>query len=848
MRFPRRLLHARTWALLGLIPCLPGCVPTSTFLITDVGFNPRLRGDLQALTEAQRLDTQPGFGPYRLGGEQLLSPVWPVSSFRGDGRTAANMVQSDCLWLGRRDSAGDRLQLNYEQTWEWSITDVECRGTAPPGTPRSDDCHPFVPFKVAELTGETAQIAACDGRDPVNRTEPHLNPRSGPGDTLVFIDALGQNVRSTSDPPPAAGQLVIACYHESAHAPDHRVMACNPDALRAVPTARLVRYREQAGNDIAANPDGECRSGNTRPQRTLLEQGHDNLSLPSRGVDLPACGLAATLHPERDASYALLHSVPGTFGAPPPVEQRVGPDVMVVDRSRTLRRPMTAQRQATQPVSQLWSWQVGVSTAGTAMRWSENFSPSLTVTQVQVKARLANGQPLAWPISTALCIEGEAGLGCTYRCSGTAQSDGARFALNAQSCVNANGTAIAPDLTPAFDNLQLPDAPGRVQARPLRWRLLDPLPLNAQLGTLIIEFDLLARVGQGAALRASAGQLDFGALQVGSNQVSVRRFELFNDGDVPLVLTAAAPLGMAAADFSVQFSDRAVQVPLPIDQWPIAPVIGTGTWALGPAPSPHEPLPPHLQLVDYGKDIGQGLRLVALPYARFALYEQDFEIRNGVTTIATAGFDFERAAQTAFAQNHPEVQADGALVGRPFSFPAYVLRELPLELAPGESVQVHVSQRRPGGLGERSAHLQIDAVTRAGPVQTRRVQIGLRGRGVSGAILDAVPTRIALPRVTAQGSFWSRQLAVVNVGESAGELARAELSGADAALFSVQTVPGQSLPRRLGAGEAQVLVVEASVPSCATPTTRTWQAELALITADGRKHLLPVEAAAGACQ
>lgn len=837
----------RMIATTAMVLALAGCVPTTSFLITEAGFNDKIRGDLQSLSEAQRLEASRAYGPYQLGSDQLLSPMWPVSAFRGAPLTASNMVQSDCLWLGRRDTVGDTLQLNYEQTWRWSQTDTYCTHDAPPGTPLSDDCRPERPFNVAELTGQTAEVGLCNGRHPVDRSEPHFHQVDADEGIRVFYDREGQTTRSTSDPPPATDRLVLACYNESVDGSGHAVVGCNPDALRTIATTRMVRYRENAANDIAANPDGLCRPG-VRPQRALLRQADDHLSLPTRGLELPACGMGGTLSPERDASYRLLHSLPPRFGTPAPVEQDFGPNLMVVDRSRTLRRPMVGARLAAPaPAVERWWWEVGSSTlpnSGGQQRWNENFSPSLTITQVQIKARMANGQPLAQAISADLCVEDREGV-CAYRCRGTAQADGARYALNAQSCTNAAGTAVVPDLTPAFDNLQLRDQPGAVQARPLRWRLASDLPVHAQRSAMVIEFDLLARTGSGAALRARAGALDFGAQQVGGNQVSVRRFELVNEGDVPLTVSAAGFLGEHPGDFSVQFSGPALQVPLPVEQLPAAPVTGTPWQALKVELARGAALPPHLQMVEAGKGGGQGLRTVALKSASFTLYEQRFEIRNGVTTTPAGTFDFLAAAHQAFQQDHPGLNADGIMVGRVYTFPAYEIRALPLQLAPGATVQVHVSHHA-ATLGERNAALRIEAQTSAGTPQSARVTVSLRGRGVSGAILDVLPARIELPRAAPSGPQWQRNVLVINVGESKGELSRASIEGADAASFSLHSTGGNPLPQMLDAGSTHILTVTARAPDCSAPP-RTYSADLALTTADGRKHLVPIGIAAGTC-
>lgn len=836
----------RIIATTALVVVLGGCVPTTSFLITEADFNDRIRGDLQALSEAQRLEQAQGFGPYQLGSAQLLSPMWPVSAFRGAPLLASNMVQSDCLWVGRRGTAGDTLQLNYEQTWRWSQTETYCTHDAPPGTPLSDDCRPERPFNVAELTGQTAEVGLCNGRHPVDRSEPHFHQVDADEGTRVFYDREGRSARSTADPPPATDRLVLACYNEAVDGSGHAVVGCNADALRSVATTRLVRYRENAANDIAANPDGLCRPG-PRPQRALLRQADDQLSLPTRGLELPACGIGGTLSPERDASYRLLHSLPPRFGTPPPVEQDFGPNLMVVDRSRTLRRPMLGARLAPPaPAVERWWWEVGSSTlpnSGGRQRWTENFSPSLTVTQVQIKPRTAAGQPLALSISADLCIEDREGV-CAYRCRGTPQTDGARYALNAQSCITAAGTAVVPDLTPAFDNLQLRDQPGAVQARPLRWRLASDLPVHPQLSAMVIEFDLLARTGSGAALRARAGALDFGPQQVGGDQVTVRRFELVNEGDVPLTVSAAGFLGAHPGDFSVQFSGPALQVPLPVEQLPVAPVTGTPWQALEVTLARDAVLPPHLKYIDAGKG-GQGLRTVALKSASFDLYEQRFEIRNGVTTTRAGSYDFLGAAQQAFQHAHPGLEADGVMVGRIFTFPAYELRTLPLQLAPGEKVQVHVSQRA-GALGERSAALRLEGHTSAGAPQSAQVTVALRGRGVSGAILDVLPARVSLPRASAQGPQWQRNVLVVNVGESQGELSRARIEGADAASFSLHSASGNPLPQTLDAGGTHLLTVTARAPDCSAPP-RAYSADLALTTADGRKHVVPISIDAGVC-
>lgn len=813
---------------LMLAACLlaQGCVPASTLIVTDKSFNPRLRPDLQSLTAQQVADPGLALGPYRVASSEVASPATPIVALRGDDGLAANLVQSDCLWLAH-DSAtsrGDRLVLRWE----------EVIGLVPA---EDGDALGFLPDHVGMCTGTDPATRALDvvtDGTTAGLVESGLEPGA-----QIFVTS-GANGLVASDEPGRGDDLVAACSVQTI-----RSNGIDVSCGQTIREARDVIVMRANGAATLPDTIGRCEPPSLAQLGTALGPADHGLSVALfDDTFAPSCSLDTTVTPPFDTFYGVR---PGNrYFTPdatvPRTAALLGPRVKVVDRLRTITRTMRRRSGGT-PNDLEWS--VPVQQApGSAPRWEENFLPSIAVTEVTLRSRdefrgievPIGPDPMGTPANNPpkLCLENAVGA-CAYRCLRDAGAPAGvlRFPIDLDHCVDATGNRAVPDASPSYNNALLDSAPGNVQGRPLTWRVDPPagLPTAATVSTYIV-FNLRARLPGGAALTAERGLLALGAARVG--QFTNQSLRLRNEGDVALrierveVVEDNSPTSRAG-DFSVLLPGRETVVPLPVDFVPEKDGVRAGP-GIG-----LEALP--LYRTQASSHVLATLR-APLRNASFRLYDQPFSVIDGLVVTANPAFDFQAAAERDFVRRNPS-HAEYAAAGRALGFDATSLLQLPTIVEPGRSLRVHVTHA-PSRSGSHSALLRVVARATVGS-QSQTIHVALRGEGMNGPQLSLLPASLRFP-VGASG--WRRGFVAINVGDQGGKVQTVGVEGRDAARFVVTSaIP---LPHLFAPGEAVALQVDATPRACGEPA-RTAAAEL-MLDADGTRYAVPLEIAMEACR
>lgn len=792
------LSSSRCVLLLWLIS-LGGCLEAPIQVPESNGFNDRLRLDGLPVSETQQR-TDPAFGPYRTGAGEVISEVYPVASTTGlDGRSS-NLIQSDCLWLGHdsQHGAGDRVELNWEQTWTFA---------QPPEGPA---------FPPDERTLGTCTYSNPLTRDFLRATAVGFLNEEDAAELRALYASGNANALSDSDVGAwLPGQpLVLRCItprREDGAAG----YTCRMNEV-AVYSTQLQRFHHDVA-DVAANPDGLCLGA---PIRTRRETLGANTAMDPRPLEghLPACVQRGSWRPERDSSLQL------TSGMFSPSSRDLGPNLMVVDRLRTLRRGMTRN-----PVAggEAWSWSTPVRLQMDQPRWQENFSASLYVARATLKLR-QNGAALARPVQAALCLSDRPGGPCRYSCRASAQASGAIYELSAGNCTAASGAPAMPDVTPTHDNTQLDPVPGRPQTAPLRWEIRGA-PALGSAAQVQIEFDLVARTPGGAALRADHGALDFARIPMGSRSKYLQT-QLRNEGIEPLRIDRIELLGAHSGDFEWLLLDRPQALPLPLDALREPGAAAVSAIALG-ANFDQQPL----LRFDVQPKQRLGVYQPVLADLNFSLYGGPLQVRHGVLIRPDVEFDFVAAARREARSEHGDwVQAEHP--PRMLAVSAFAERGLPHVLAPGARISLAVAAL-PGNLGLREAHVRVSASRMPAGAALPPIFLALRMQSVSSALIDALPRVLSFPRQRAGQPNWSNNLLVNNVGELDGLIASLQIEGPDAAVFALDGAP--LTPLVLPVAEPVVLTLSARSPRC-TSTPRVYSAALAIKLRDGAIQRIPL--------
>lgn len=785
--------------LLLLLISLGGCLDSAIQVPQSNGFNDRLRLDGLPVSEPQQR-SDPAFGPYRTDAGEVVSEVYPVASTTGlDGRSS-NLIQSDCLWLGHdsQHGVGDRVELNWEQTWTFA---------QPPEGPA------FPP--------EERTLGTCTYSNPITRdflratAVGFLNEEDA--EELRALYASG-NANALSDSAVGAwlpGQpLVLRCITPRRN-DGAAGYTCRMNEV-AVYSTQLQRFHHDVA-DASANPDGLCLGAPIRTRRETFGAGTAMDPRPME-AHLPACVQRGSWRPERDSNLQLTSAM---FS---PSSRDLGPNLMVVDRLRTLRRGMTRTPAAG---GEAWSWSTPVRLQLNQPRWQENFSASLYVARATLKLR-QNGGAWAQPVQSALCLSDGPGP-CRYSCRASPQASGAVYELNASYCTAASGVPVMPDVTPTYDSAQLDPMPGRPQTAPLRWEIRGA-PALGSAAQVQIEFDLVARTPGGAALRADHGALDFARIPLGSRSKYLQT-QLRNEGVESLRIDRIELLGTHSRDFEWLLLDQPQALPLPLDALRVPGAAAVSSLALG-ASFDQQPL---LRFDAQSKQ-RLGVYQPVLADLSFSLYGGSLQVRHGVLIRPDVEFDFVAAARREARSEHGDwVQAEHP--PRMLAVSAFAERGLPSVLAPGARLSLAVAAL-PGGLGVREAQLRVSSSRMPGGAALPPITLALRMQSVSSALIDALPRVLSFPRQRAGQPSWTHNLLVNNVGELDGLIASLQIDGPDATVFTLDGAP--LTPFTLAVAEPVVLTLSARSPRC-TSTPRVYSAALAIKLSDGAVQRVPLQ-------
>jgi hypothetical protein len=789
-----------------------GCVPQSEATIESAQPNPRFRPDGAPLDTSQVLDPDLDYGPYRIGDGELVSPVYPVPDAIGlDGRTA-NLIQSDCLWLGRDSQAGfgDRVAFSWEETWTFQLP--------PESPPLSADDRTLGMCTLSHPRSRQLLLASELGIDV-------LDSGMAQSDAGLYVATSALGLRYADEPEVLPGErLVLSCAGDYRRDDGSNGYGCRFDDT-AIYGTRLTAHAA-AVPDPLAHPDGACPSAPIGGTARVL--GRDDL-LQVTPIDdyLPLCMRRGSWRPERDSRLELSgHQVA------PGYRTGIGPNLMVVDRSRSIRRGLRRSRLPAlppQPARENWTWQtpVRLSASGKA-RWQENFSAGVGVASARVRLRRGS-VALSRPIDAELCLVG-AGTQCTFRCRAQAEPSGALYTLDEQRCVDAAGRAAAPIVTPTYVFTQLDPQPGRPQASPLRWEIrgVGALPLASDIAEL--EFALVARGPSGAALRADHSGFDFSRVQAGSHSARMETL-LRNDGDQAIRIERLAMTGAHPSDFTAQWPGAARPIPLPLEL-PASAQAGKPRFLRPTASLAALPM----FSADNSQPDAIGIARTVLANSAFELYGAALRIEQGLLVARDPEFDFVDAARREAIALDPGLDPEASIIGgRPVVMFAQSLRQLPLQLAPGETARLSLTAR-PTALGERTAVVRIDWSPTLPGSTARPILLTARARSVSAAILAVLPEIVAFP--AGQGAArWRRNLVVNNVGESAGSVRGFSVVGRDRAVFTVARAP--ATPLGLDPGVPVVIAVEARPPACAGGFAE-YEAGLRIALDDGSSHDVPL--------
>jgi hypothetical protein len=771
------------FALPGLIASW-GCVSEESLPLRfeSARFNERIAADLQPLSPRE-LDTDLRYGTFRDGSEDpdgdgprqggLVSEIFPVGAAGAHG--PGNLVQTPCLFVGRRSGRGDQLRLSWEV-----VGDLD----------RSTDelleevfLEPFDELGMCTLSSPVSRVIF---EDP---SAPYPDPQRFGADGCSGVPGNGNRALTfLTDPDEAPRNVPLSC----------RVLG------------RLATLLTQRVHD-ADNPDALCPVGPFSGS-TGIAPVYDCMS---DGQQVPACALPCGVEPVADASYHVRID-PGNRLGLPDAERWLSPDVLVVEDRRALVRPMAGDA-CEQPAEGPWryAWQTKVTSAGGSegpVQWAENFSPTVRVDTARILSRDPSGgsQVVERPQQDRLVVEipraGET-TPTVLECTGTLADDGLVFPLG--DCAAASDEpGVLDALTPTYLVANLSIDP--VVKQPIAWRAtLDGCDPGRQV---FIELGLRAQT-EGAALRVSSA-LDFG--RVPDTEYRQGSVELENVGGETVEVSA---LGLLPAvghpgDFTVFTLGDPVPVPLPIDAKQATD--GSVSWTLGDLGEV-----PVLGVVDDGRSIEVRL---GDPAAGPGV-AQPLTVYGEATTLRGAFLTRDDRAAEFVSPSGTE---------RPLVIPAYAEESVPFALRPGERRTV-VVEARPTAHGLRRAELVVRYASSANPLQGGQVRSQLRVEVVSGPLLQHAPPSLWVERDANGGQPGHRTAMVSNAGHFDLTVHGLQLTGPGAARFVATTDLGPG-PFLLRPGDYVDVRVE-YLPECdgtyGTATSALDHEATLVVTSDG---------------
>lgn len=724
---------------------------------TAARFNERLRADLEPLQPADvAADLERGF--FRDGGDGgLVSPLFPLAASRPGG--IGHLVQTGCLFVGEeRDASGARVAAD-ELRIAWEVAAKIDRSVPP--------------FDELFVEGRE-ELGLCSFSNPQSR--------------LLFEDP-SQPVRVGASSLCGWGNNSGAGFSGSLTLNSNDWASNRNLPIRCGVPLGYYDVAVDAFSPAIQDADGRCPAGAFTAGPVRLDERLASGGPALRGGRFAACALPAVgIVPEGDTTYRLSLHADAPFGGSRP-ELWLRPDILTVPGQREIVRPLAAL-----PSGRFsWSTKVEPESGEGAVRWGENFTPTVRVEQVEIVSRVAGtaaGERVERPSSDrlVLTIPRSGGADDIVACTGRLRGGVFSFAVDPPSGSSDcafDGPALRA-LTPTYA-LSVLDLDPAV-TRPIRWETSLPgLPPGREL---FLRFKLVGR-SRPAAFKSTALH-SFGRIQLGDTAQAALTLE--NVGGRPLEVQSVGfdPASHDPQDFSFLVAGEPVAVPLPLVGLP-APGGSSLGWS---SDSAEQDL---LRLAEQGDSV-----VVSWGDPRRGTATEPIELYGEGASLAGG----------LLLRDDPAALFDLAPAGelRPFAMAAATRLQVPFLLPAGARATLAVTAR-PRAAGQRSARIAIKAIDPAQPSSPLSVVSTVSVEGISGPQLRWLPGALWLKREP--GETWhepNRWLMLENVGHSTLTLSSWSVAGVGAARFALAGEKGAP-PFTLTAGES-VRVLVTYRPNC----------------------------------
>jgi YVTN family beta-propeller protein len=818
----RRAVHARRAAsavVVLLAVVLPSCLQSHSVELgnaPEMIWNDRLRLDNQALAEDSsacldqdlaclQRSTDPWVGHYETRDSGVVSEIYP--ELRSDLETA-RLAKSDCLWVAQgqpmRASWEAVVGLDPERQFGKALVNGAPEMDEDADTRYGQDFYP----------GSLRWFSACRVSTPYERQWLTI---SQPGVCDAIEDEcpeceMGPYWASSFE---AGIPLSIGC-----------------DDPHDIPFGSYARRAAVFDMDLRAAPYPDPRPGHDLC--APAPPGPNDVSVTSwLGGNCPVenaladiCGDKCLFRPDRDATL----SVTSLYYARTRV---LSPTLMTVkkDAPRRLVRP-------TQKIGTGYVWSTPPSTVrndagppppeAPSLRWVENFTPDLRVTQVRVLRIDSAG--VETPLAPArLRVLDPVGNGAVWDCAGVAQPDGSKvFPLQVgTACRKGDGPLGPLAATPTYLVAHVTSPLAPPLRSPLSWQadLAGSIPASQVFIELTVD-NQSCQAPSCNALKAEVPEKDLGRLQVGRPHRSL--LEVTNLGPEPLrigtVRMEAVP-GQADArgDFALDVVCCPLGVPAPVEVDPAGHHVFGGDFDDNPLlrsqtvngqPAYVRPLDTH------------GARIMVQGHSLEAAGDARFEEQRVTYSDPAAAFSWA-----------PTVPGGRRLFGET----VYRRTPLPFDVDPGDSFWVRVTTA-PRGFGGRQARLRVYGTAASAPSVPVVAESLLRVHGISGPSLTYLPQVLSFPRLRLDAAgqvqqVWQLNTVISNYGGVDMSRTSVSITGPDAARFQVAS--SHPATETIPPGRDEVFLV-GHASSCAPPQSsppaygpRQYQAQLRVATNGG---------------
>jgi YVTN family beta-propeller protein len=802
-----------------LVAPLPSCLKSHTVdagNAPDMIWNDRLRLDNQALAEDSsacldqdlaclQRSTDPWVGHYETRDRGVVSEIYP--ELRSDMETA-RLPKSDCLWVPQgqpmRASWEAVVGLDPERQFGKAIVN---------GAPEMDedaDARYGQDFYPASLRW----FSACRVNTPYEREWLTI---SQPGVCEAIKDEC---------PDCEMGPYWAASFAQGI------ALNIGCEDPHDIPFGSYARRTSVFDMELRAAPYPDPRPGHNLCAAGTPGPGDANVTswlganCPVENALADVCGDRCLFQPDADATLSVRSVYYDRT-------RTLSPALMTVKKNdpRRLVRP-------TVKVPAGYAWSTPPSSVrndagppppeAPGLRWVENFTPDLRVTQVRALRIDAAG--VETPLSpTRLRVLDPVGNGAVWDCAGTTAPDGSKvFPLQvASACRKADGPLGPLAATPTYlvSHVTTPMAPPL--RAPLTWQL--DLAGSTPASQVFLELMVDNQACQAPScntLKAEAPEKDLGRLQVGRAHRSW--LEVTNLGPEPLRIgtvrmEAVAGQVDARADFALDVVCCPVGAPAPVEVDPAGRhVFGTDfddnpilrSQTVNGQPAYVRPLDAHGAQVEV-----QGHSLEAVGSSRF-------EDKRVTSTDAAAAFSWS-----------PTLPGGRRLFGET----VYRRSAPPFHVDPGHSFWVRVTTA-PRANGNRQARLRVYGTASSAPSVPVVAESLLKTYGIAGPSLTYLPQVLSFPkrRLDAAGQVqevWRLNTMISNYGGVDMSRTTVSITGPDAARFHVASA--HPATHTIPPGHDEVFLV-AHDTSCATPHAplptygpRQYEAQLRVTTNGG---------------